>query len=60
MRCMDMEQVKSEVERAAEAGRLSCHEARALAEKLDVEYREVGQACDELNVKIQACELGCF
>lgn len=57
---MDMEQVKNEVEQAAEGGRLSCQEARALAEKLGVEYRQVGQACDELDVKIQACELGCF
>lgn len=55
-----MEQVKNEVEQAAEGGRLSCQEARALAEKLGVEYRQVGQACDELDVKIQACELGCF
>lgn len=60
MRRMEMEQIKTEVEQAAEGGRLSCHEARALAEKLGVEYSQVGKACNELEVKIQACELGCF
>ena len=55
-----MEQVKVEVERAAEGGHLSCHDARALAEKLGVDYSVVGKACNELKVKLQACELGCF
>jgi hypothetical protein len=57
---MDQENVKKEVEKAAHDGRLTCHEARALAEKLGVDYSEVGQACNELNLKIRACELGCF
>jgi hypothetical protein len=57
---MDLERIKAEVERAAEGGRLSCHDARALAEKLGVDYGRVGKACNELEVKIQACELGCF
>jgi hypothetical protein len=57
---VDQENVKKEVEKAAHDGRLTCHEARALAEKLGVDYSEVGQACNELNLKIRACELGCF
>lgn len=57
---MDQEDVKREVERAAENGGLSCHEARALAEKLGVDYSVVGQVCNDLKIKIHACELGCF
>jgi hypothetical protein len=57
---MDQENVKREVEQAAQDGRLTCHEARALAERLGVDYGAVGQACNELNIKIHACELGCF
>jgi hypothetical protein len=60
MPLMDLEQVKQEVERAAQDKRLSCEEARALAEKLGVSYQEMGKACDELNVKLHACQLGCF
>lgn len=57
---MDQEQVKRHVEEEAREGRLTCEQARALAESLEVPYSEVGRACDELNVKIKACQLGCF
>ena len=57
---MDMEQVKAEVEKAATDKVLVCHDARALAEKLGVEYITVGTACDETGVKVRKCELGCF
>ena len=57
---MDSEQIKREVEVAAQSGRIDCHDARALAERLGVPYSEVGKACDELKVKMHSCELGCF
>ena len=57
---MDQEHVKREVEQVAKNGALLCHEARALAEKLGVDYGVVGQACNDLKIKIHACELGCF
>jgi hypothetical protein len=57
---MDREKVKEEIEKAAQGKRLSCEEARGLAERLGVSYAEVGKACDELEVKLQACQLGCF
>jgi len=57
---MDQEDVKKEVEQVAKNGGLSCHEARALAEKLGVDYGVVGQACNDLKIKIHVCELGCF
>lgn len=60
MPAMDLEQIKREVEQAAHDRRLDCHDARALAEKLGVDYALVGKACNELEVKIHACELGCF
>lgn len=57
---MDREAIKREIEQQAKEGRLTCEQARTLAERLEVPYREVGAACDELNVKIKACQLGCF
>jgi hypothetical protein len=57
---MDLEQVKEAVERAATNGVLTCHDARALAEELEVEYSLVGRACNEVGVKVRVCELGCF
>ena len=40
---MDLEEVKEAVEQAAIGGVLTCPDARALAEKLGVEYSLVGQ-----------------
>lgn len=57
---MEQDTVKEEVRRVAEDGWISCHNARALAEELNVNYAAVGRACNELNIKIYSCELGCF
>jgi hypothetical protein len=57
---MDLEQVKAEVEKAAAGKVLTCQDARALADELGVDYSLVGKACNELGVKIRACQLGCF
>lgn len=65
---MDFERVKQEVEKAATEKVtqkatervLTCPEARALAEKLGVDYLTVGRACNEVGVKVRLCELGCF
>jgi hypothetical protein len=57
---VDLEQVKAEVEKAATDKVLTCHDARALAEKLGVDYLVVGKACNEAGVKVRICELGCF
>ena len=54
------EKVLQAVKERAVEGRLTCTEARRLAAELDVPVREVGQAADELQVKIKGCELGCF
>ncbi len=45
---------------AAENNRLTCERAHALAQELHVTLREIGALCDELKIKIAACQLGCF
>jgi TolB-like protein len=57
---MDLEQVKEAVESAATDKVLTCHDARALAEQLGVDYIVVGQACNDAGIKVRICELGCF
>jgi LAO/AO transport system kinase len=44
----------------AESGRLTCAEARKIAEELKVPYAVVGSAANDLKIKIRNCELGCF
>jgi LAO/AO transport system kinase len=61
---MKQEDIKKELKeallKAAKAGRITCTEARKLAEKKKVSYGEIGRVADELNIKITNCELGCF
>ncbi len=40
--------------------RISCSDARKIAEELGLPYSEVGKVADELKIKIRNCELGCF
>lgn len=40
--------------------KMTCAEAFALAEKYDVEITEIGHICNQNNVKICKCQLGCF
>lgn len=41
-------------------GKITCSEARKIAEELRVPYIEVGRMANELKIKIKKCELGCF
>jgi len=40
--------------------RLTCAEAFELAAKFGAEIAEVGRICNQNNVKICKCQLGCF
>lgn len=48
------------VNEAARDGKLSCRVAWKIAEELDLRVREVGDYCNAHDIKIAACELGCF
>ncbi|MDA8170167.1 MAG: hypothetical protein M0Z59_10805 [Nitrospiraceae bacterium] len=54
------EKVKELIKARAAGGRITCRDAREIAERLGVEYRLVGESADALGIRISACELGCF
>lgn len=54
------EKIAEALRERAKGGKITCSEARKIAEELGVSPREVGSMCDELKIKIWACELGCF
>ncbi|MDI6717391.1 MAG: hypothetical protein QME63_10700 [Actinomycetota bacterium] len=54
------EEVLKKVKEASKNGRISCTAARELGKELNVSLRMIGDACNELKIKIYACELGCF
>lgn len=48
------------VKNAAPDGKISCAAAHSLAAQLGVEILLIGKAADELKIKINNCQLGCF
>lgn len=57
---MERKVIVEKLKEMSNQGRITCAEARQLAEDLKIEKSEIGKACDEAGVKISACELGCF
>lgn len=54
------EEVKKLLREKAGEGRITCKEAREIAERLGVPYSVVGKTANELKIKIKNCQLGCF
>ena len=52
--------VEEKVREKAVDGRISCKTCFGIAEELEVNPMMVGDAANELEVKIFACQLGCF
>jgi len=54
------EELKQEMLKQAVEGKLSCAVARKIAEDLKIPYQDVGDAANELGIRIKNCQLGCF
>lgn len=53
-------ELKAKLNKKAVKRKLSCADARKIAERLGVSYAAVGAATDELGIKLKNCEPGCF
>lgn len=53
-------EVMEKIKAAANDNRISCTQARKVGEELGISLKVIGQACDDLGIKIHGCELGCF
>ena len=40
--------------------KLSCSDAFKIASELNIPLKDIGDACNNLKIKIYACQLGCF
>jgi hypothetical protein len=54
------DKILEEIKKKATDGKLPCAIARKIAEELGVSYKVVGEAADDLHIKITNCQLGCF
>jgi hypothetical protein len=52
--------IEEEIQASLVDGRLPCAVAFGIAKKLKVNPRQVGDAANELQIKIATCQLGCF
>lgn len=57
---MDRDKIVDEIQKASEKKRLSCEKAHELSRLLEVPPQEIGEICNELNIRIASCQLGCF
>jgi hypothetical protein len=52
--------IAEKIKKEAPKGKISCHDARQLAQEFKVEPEIIGAICNELKIKVCSCELGCF
>lgn len=54
------DEIIAKVEEKAKDKQINCKTALDLANVLGVPPKAVGDVCNELNIRIQNCQLGCF
>ena len=57
---MTREKMIEAIHLASVNNRLSCEKAHELAKDLNTSLQQIGALCNELKIKIAACQLGCF
>ncbi len=55
-----MEEVKKAIKELAPEGKIPCVMAFKVAREHDCSLAELGKICNELDIKIVSCQLGCF
>ena len=54
------QQIRQAIRRAAKDGKVPCRFLLELAERTGTAPREIGRHCNEMGLRIRACQLGCF
>ncbi len=57
---LKQDRLKERINAEAEDQKLPCAKAFAIAAEFAVSNAEVGKICNEIDVKIVSCQLGCF
>ena len=55
-----MTSLESLMEAYIKRGSITCVECFAMAKKSGVTLKEIGKFCNDHNIKIRNCQLGCF
>lgn len=57
---LQKEKIKSLVSERSKDGAIDCDTASRIAGELGLPSRAVGEACNQMGIKIKNCRLGCF
>ena len=57
---MTPEELRQAIQSQAVEGKVACKAMLDLAGRTDTPSRQIAKVCNELGVKISACQLGCF
>ena len=57
---MTPEELREAIQSHAVEGRVSCKAMLDLARETEIPSQQIGEACNELGIKVGACQLGCF
>jgi len=54
------EQLLAEIRKLSQNGKIACRQCFDLARNADVSLKIIGDICNENDIRICACQLGCF
>ena len=57
---MDKAKIKEKINAQAKNGKIACKQALKISEEENISSRELGEMLNEMKIKIQGCQLGCF
>ena len=57
---MDREKIEKAIKEKSKDGKLPCAICFKIAEDFGISKREMGQILNEINIRINQCQLGCF
>ena len=57
---MTDEQLRRIIRKQAVNGKVNCREMLQLAKQVGLPANKIGKLCDQMNLRIAACQLGCF
>jgi hypothetical protein len=57
---MELEELKRLILEAQKNGRITCTTAMEIADRTGTPRPEIGRLLNEMQIKVAACQLGCF
>ena len=57
---MEKEELYQEILKRAQVGKIACRQCFEVARECDVSLKIIGEVCNENDIHIRACQLGCF